>query len=99
MKRYLIAALLSLGLALAVSAEEKKSTKPATGPQYYPMPSTAGAPLPFSEAVQLGNTLYVSGQVGIMPGTLTLATGGIDGEARRALENIKAILKKHGSSM
>ncbi len=63
------------------------------------MPSTGGAPLPFSEAVQLGNTLYVSGQVGILPGTLTLAPGGIDAEARRALDNIKAILEKHGSSL
>jgi 2-iminobutanoate/2-iminopropanoate deaminase len=63
------------------------------------MPPTGGAPLPFSEAVQLGETLYVSGQIGNMPGTLTLAPGGIVPEARRALENVKEILERHGSSL
>jgi reactive intermediate/imine deaminase len=99
MKPYLAIALLSLGLAQVTFAENNKTAAPAVGPKYYPMPSTGGAPLPFSEAVQLGNTLYVSGQVGIMPGTMTLAAGGIDGEARQVLNNLKAILEKHGSSL
>jgi reactive intermediate/imine deaminase len=55
--------------------------------------------LPFSEAVQLGDTLYVSGQIGIQPGTLTLAPGGIVPQARLALENMKAILERHGSGL
>ena len=80
-------------------AQEKKSANATAGPQYFPMPSTGGAPLPFSEAVKLGDTLYVSGQIGNLPGTLTLAPGGIGPEARRALENIKAIVERHGSSM
>ncbi|HXQ81743.1 MAG TPA: RidA family protein [Opitutaceae bacterium] len=63
------------------------------------MPSTGGAPLPFSEAVRSGDTLYVSGQIGILPGSLSLAPGGIGPEARRALETVKAILERHGSSM
>jgi len=69
------------------------------GPRYYPVPSTGGAPLPFSEAVALGDTLYVSGQIGILPGTLTLAAGGIGPESRRALENMQAVLERHGSSL
>jgi reactive intermediate/imine deaminase len=63
------------------------------------MPAAGGAPLPFSEAVQLGDVLYVSGQVGNLPGTLTLAPGGIGPEARRALENLRAVLERHGSSL
>ena len=63
------------------------------------MPPTGGAPLPFSEAVQLGDTLYVSGQLGNQPGTLTLVPGGMDAEAKQALENMKAILERHGSSL
>ena len=55
--------------------------------------------MPFSEAVKLGDTLYVSGQIGNLPGSLTLAPGGIGPEARRALDNMKAILERHGSSM
>jgi 2-iminobutanoate/2-iminopropanoate deaminase len=79
--------------------QDDKSPKPASGPQYFPMPATGGAPLPFSEAVKLGDTLYVSGQLGNLPGTLTLAPGGIRPETRRAFENLKAILERHGSSL
>ena len=57
------------------------------------------ATLPFSEAVRVGDTLYLSGQVGVKPGTLELAPGGIRGEARQALENIKTTLGTHGYSM
>jgi 2-iminobutanoate/2-iminopropanoate deaminase len=87
------------GAASATAAETKPADAGAAGPQYFPMPSTGGAPLPFSEAVRLGDTLYVSGQIGILPGSLTLAPGGIRPEARRALENLKAVLERHGSSL
>lgn len=55
--------------------------------------------LPFSEAVRVGNILYLSGQVGIVPGTLELVPGGTEAEARQTLENIKASLEVHGYSM
>ena len=55
--------------------------------------------LPFSDAVRVGNMLYLSGKIGNIPGTSELAEGGIQGETRQALENIKASLEKHGSSM
>ena len=55
--------------------------------------------LPFSEAVRAGNTLYLSGQIGIVPGSMKLAPGGIKEEARQALENIKTSLEAHGYSM
>ncbi|MBS0375528.1 MAG: RidA family protein [Proteobacteria bacterium] len=55
-----------------------------------------GADLPFSEAVRLGDTLYLSGQVGIAPGTLKLVPGGVRAEAQQALENIRAILEANG---
>lgn len=57
------------------------------------------ANLPFSEAVRVGDTLYLSGQIGIVPGTLTLVAGGTTGEARQTMENIKATLKAHGYAM
>jgi reactive intermediate/imine deaminase len=57
------------------------------------------ANLPFSEAVRVGDTLYLSGQVGIKPGTLELVPGGLAAEARQALENIKASLEAGGYSM
>jgi reactive intermediate/imine deaminase len=55
--------------------------------------------LPFSEAVRVGDVLYLSGQIGVLPGTLTLAPGGTRAEARQAMENIRATLEAHGRSM
>jgi 2-iminobutanoate/2-iminopropanoate deaminase len=55
--------------------------------------------LPFSEAVRVGDTLYLSGQIGIKPGTLELAPGGMQGEARQTLENIRMTLEVHGYSL
>ena len=55
--------------------------------------------LPFSDAVRVGHMLYLSGKLGNIPGTPELAEGGIAGETRQALDNIKASLEKHGSSL
>jgi 2-iminobutanoate/2-iminopropanoate deaminase len=52
--------------------------------------------LPFSEAVQVGPTLYLSGQIGNIPGSLKLPPGGIQPEARQVMENIKTSLEAHG---
>lgn len=67
--------------------------------EYLLMPGMEGLDLPFSSAVRLDNTLYVSGNVGNLPGTLDLAPGGIAGETRQTLENIKVVLEQFGSSM
>lgn len=55
--------------------------------------------LPFSEAVRVGHMLYLSGQLGYDSKTSSLVEGGIAAETRQTLENIKAVLEKHGSSM
>lgn len=55
--------------------------------------------LPFSELVIVGDTLYLAGQVGNIPGTLDLAEGGIEGESRQVMENIKTSLEAHGYSL
>jgi len=55
--------------------------------------------LPFSEAVRVGDTLYLSGQVGTRPGTDDLVPGGLEAEARQTLSNIRATLEVHGYSM
>jgi len=68
-------------------------------PKYYTAPDSTMRALPFSEAVQVGSLLFASGQIGVLPGTTTLAAGGITPEAKQALENIQAILKRHGASL
>ena len=55
--------------------------------------------LPFSEAVAIGDLLFLSGQIGSKPGELTLVEGGIQAETRQTMKNIIAILEKHGSSV
>ncbi|HKJ17134.1 MAG TPA: Rid family detoxifying hydrolase [Xanthomonadales bacterium] len=55
--------------------------------------------LPFSDAVRVGNMLFLSGKIGNIPGTMDLAPGGIAGQTRQTLENIKASLERAGSSM
>ncbi|HEX9728419.1 MAG TPA: Rid family detoxifying hydrolase [Gemmatimonadales bacterium] len=55
--------------------------------------------LPFSSAVRVGNLIFLSGQIGLVPGTRTLAEGGAAGQTRQAMENIKAVVEYAGSSM
>lgn len=55
--------------------------------------------LPFSELVIAGDTLYLSGQIGNVPGTLELAEGGISGETKQVMDNIQTSLDAHGFDM
>jgi 2-iminobutanoate/2-iminopropanoate deaminase len=56
---------------------------------------TASAPQPigpYSQAVQAGNTLYVSGQIALDPATGELITGDLEAETQQVMENIRAVL-------
>src|SRR5689334_24941006 len=53
---------------------------------------------PFSPAVRVGNLLFLAGQIGTDTAG-RLVAGGIQAEARQALNNIKDVLQKSGSSM
>jgi 2-iminobutanoate/2-iminopropanoate deaminase len=58
-----------------------------------------GAPTrPFSPAVRVGNLLFLSGVIGTTS-TGALIPGGIEAETRQALENIRDVLQRTGSSM
>ncbi len=52
---------------------------------------------PFSEAVRVGNMLYLSGQLGLK--SRKLVPGGIVEETRQTMENIKTTLESYGSSI
>ncbi|UCC85376.1 MAG: RidA family protein [Gemmatimonadota bacterium] len=62
-------------------------------------PEMAALNLPFSEAVRVGEMLYLSGQIGVLPGTTELVPGGITEETRQTLENVRAVLERHGSGL
>ena len=55
--------------------------------------------LPFSEAVALGNLLFLSGQIGNLPGQLKVVEGGIKAQTQQTMKNIKTILEKYNSGM
>ena len=52
--------------------------------------------LPFSQAVRVGDILYLSGALGNVPGKLEVVPGGIEPETRRTMENIGALLEENG---
>ena len=54
---------------------------------------------PYSQAKKVGGFLFLSGQIGIIPESGVLISGGISEEAERACLNVEAILKKAGASM
>jgi len=55
--------------------------------------------LPFSSAVRVGDIIYLSGQIGVLPGTTELAEGGIGPETRQTMENIRQVLEYAGSAL
>ena len=63
--------------------------------------ATASAPAaigPYSQAVQAGNTVYLSGQIGLDPATMQMAEG-IDAQVARVFDNLKAVAAAAGGSL
>ncbi|MBJ3776694.1 Rid family hydrolase [Acuticoccus mangrovi] len=52
--------------------------------------------LPFCEAVEIDGVVLLSGQMGVIPGSLRLAAGGVAAETRQMMENIGATLEAAG---
>lgn len=59
-------------------------------------PSAIG---PYSQAIQVGNIVYTSGQIPIDPATGVFVDGGIKEQTRQSLLNVKAILEETGLTM
>ena len=54
------------------------------------------ASLPFCEGTAVGGLVFLSGQLGNVPGTLTLVEGGVEAQAHQALANIRTALQAQG---
>ncbi|MFQ5825130.1 MAG: RidA family protein [bacterium] len=64
--------------------------------------STKDAPTaigPYSQAIRVGNILFLAGQIAIDPATGDFVAGGIDEQTRQVLDNIQAVLNAAGFSM
>lgn len=57
------------------------------------------AQAPFSDVVEANGFLFLAGQVGMNHTTRTLVVGGIEAETKQCIENIKAVLAQHNSSL
>ncbi|MFR6344086.1 MAG: RidA family protein [Christensenellales bacterium] len=51
---------------------------------------------PYSQAIQVGNVVYTSGQIALDPETGALVPGGIEAQAHRVFQNLKAVLASAG---
>lgn len=64
--------------------------------------SSADAPAaigPYSQAVKVGNTVWISGQIPLVPETMELVTGDITDQATRVFQNLAAIAEAAGGSL
>lgn len=84
---------------ILMSCEEKKPEHTMTEIDFISVPGDTTNALPFSEAVRVGNLLFLSGKLGTIPGTRDLAEGGIQAETKQVMENIKTVLERNNSSM
>lgn len=84
---------------IAAACQPPDSANSATDIEYLHMPGNEGSGAPFTSAVRAGDTLYLSGVIGVVPGTLQVPESGIEEEARLAMEAIKSTLEAFGSSM
>jgi 2-iminobutanoate/2-iminopropanoate deaminase len=96
---YLSVLCLGFAFSQSVTAQQESNAGQAQqpGPEYLTSPATTILKRPFSEAVRVGNMLYLSGFTGRIPGTNTVVPGGIQAETKQVMENIKGALDRYGS--
>ena len=83
-------------LAIVAAASSSCSRPPSTMEvEFIPSPIPGAV---FASAVRVGNILFLSGQIGT-DSAGRLVAGGLQAEARQALNNIKSVLEKNGSSL
>lgn len=91
----LLSSLIAVGsLGLALTANAAPTTAINTSSKSAPIFHGDGGAYPFSEAVRVGDTLYMSGQIGFKDDKLV--KGGIKAETKQALDNIQTTLLKYG---
>ncbi|WP_297808065.1 RidA family protein [uncultured Methylophaga sp.] len=54
---------------------------------------------PYSQAVKVGDTVYLSGQIPLVPETMTVLDGDFSAQVRRVFDNLSAVAKASGGSL
>jgi len=89
MMKFTMTVLAALTLASCASAQDITRYRDPTLPP----------DLAFSSAVMLGDTIHVAGHIGILPGTVEIAPGGVGAETAQMLENVRATLQAVGADL
>jgi len=82
--------------ALDEAAMQSTSSQTRTVISTSEAPSAIG---PYSQAIQVGHTIYCSGQIGLNPETGQLVAGGVGTELRQAMNNIRMVLREAGYTL
>ena len=53
----------------------------------------------YSQAIQTGNTIYISGQIPLLPESMTLISQDIDEQIQQVMDNLNAVCKNAGGSL
>ena len=80
------------GVLMMTQAATATAQRPPV--EHFGRPSLGAQPLPFSEAVRVGDTLYLSGQIGVGPSGKLPPT--FEAQAKQTMDNIGAVLKARG---
>lgn len=54
---------------------------------------------PYSQAIKTGNTIYVSGQIPLIPETMEIISDDVQEQTKQSLENVKAVLEAAGATL
>jgi 2-iminobutanoate/2-iminopropanoate deaminase len=84
---------LTLSVSLNLSAQEKKAVRKVITFENTP------AKRAYSPAIEVNNTLYVSGQIAVDQATGKIIEGGIELQAKQVLKNLKNVIEKAGYTM
>ncbi|MBY0330692.1 MAG: RidA family protein [Acetobacteraceae bacterium] len=91
MARIILGVALAAGLVTAAAAQPREVIATREAPE---------AIGPYSQAIRVGNTLYLAGQIAFDPTTNRLIEdGSIEAQTRRVLDNLRAVLKAAGMDM
>ena len=62
-------------------------------------PEAPAAIGPYSQAIRAGDTLWMSGQIPLDPASMQIVDGGIEAQAARVFDNMRAVLKAAGGTL
>ena len=94
MKTKIFSFLLGFGLLFSACQNQQENTI-----KYHKSHEESRANVPFSDAVQVGNLYFLTGQIGKNHKTGKMAEGGIEAETTQVLKNIEDVLAQHDMTL